>query len=95
MQLLFRSQIWFLDCTFKTAPTIFFQLFTIIGSVKQIYNGVENTVSLPFVYAVLDCKEKIAYTKVIEVTMSAARRFSINIQYSLEEKKENNVIEYL
>lgn len=33
---LFKSSVWFLDGTFKTAPALFFQLFSILGAVMQV-----------------------------------------------------------
>ena len=32
---LFKCNVWFVDGTFKTAPSLFFQLFPILGAVKQ------------------------------------------------------------
>lgn len=35
LELLANSEAWYLDGTFKTAPTIFTQIFTIIGEYKK------------------------------------------------------------
>lgn len=74
-----KSRSWFVDGTFKTAPIVFFQLLVIMGSVEQIVNGSEQTIALPFVYALLESKTQEAYSKVFEVTMTSARNLGIQI----------------
>ncbi|XP_058799990.1 uncharacterized protein LOC131669250 [Phymastichus coffea] len=81
LRLLFSSTIWFLDGTFDTVPSIFFQLFTIMGSVTQTYKGTERKIAIPLVYALLENKKEIAYSKVIEVTLSAAEEAGIRIRH--------------
>lgn len=51
---------WYVDGTFKSAPSIFFQLFTILGSETQIHNGNEQTFALPYVYALLESKQEVS-----------------------------------
>ncbi|KAF0732007.1 MULE domain-containing protein, partial [Aphis craccivora] len=54
---------WFVDGTFKVIPTIFFQLFTILGPTTQTTNGTDQVIGLPLVYALLESKEEAAYSK--------------------------------
>ncbi|XP_051164850.1 uncharacterized protein LOC127283797 [Leptopilina boulardi] len=56
---LFMCDVWFVDGTFKTAPSLFFQLFSILGAVTQIgVNRKPQTVGLPFVHALLENKRQ-------------------------------------
>lgn len=57
---LMRSVTWYVDGTFKTAPSIFFQLFTILGSETQMHNGREHKFALPYVYALLESKQEVS-----------------------------------
>lgn len=74
-----RATAWFLDGTLKTAPDIFFQLFAILGLITQISRGREQTVALPFVYALLESKAEVAYSKVLEVVLRHAERLTIAV----------------
>jgi len=64
---------------FKVVPTIFFQLFAILGPTTQTTNGTDQLIGLPLVYALLESKEEAAYSKVYEVILSEAQKFGINI----------------
>lgn len=79
LRVLSKTDIWFLDGTFKVVPTIFFQLFTIFGSVTQQYKGTERKIAVPLVYALLESKAEKAYSKVIEVTLSMAEKWGIRV----------------
>ncbi|XP_043469652.1 uncharacterized protein LOC122503242 [Leptopilina heterotoma] len=78
LKTLAKSQIWYVDGTFKTSPVIFFQLFAIMGSVIQVNKGIQETVALPFVYALLESKEQAAYSKVFQVTQELIQKFNIH-----------------
>ena len=71
LRLLFRSQTWFVDGTFSTVPSIFFQLFAILGSRTQVYKGVEQVIALPLVYVLLEGKEQVANSKIFEILNSS------------------------
>ena len=73
---LFKSQTWYVDGTFSVVPTLFFQLFAIMGSVSQ---G-DNVVALPFVYALMENKEQVAYKKVMEILMLKAEHAGIQVR---------------
>lgn len=77
LRTLFKSKIWFADGTFSTVPTIFFQLFTVMGSVVQ---G-QQTLVFPLVYALLENKEQATYAKVFEVLMAKAEDAEIQVQH--------------
>ena len=64
-----KARTWYVDGTFQVVPSIFFQLFVIMGSVVQRVNDVEQIVALPLVYAALENKETQTYRKVLEVTV--------------------------
>ena len=81
-----KAHAWFLDGTFKTAPDIFFQLFAILGSVVQIHQGKEQIVALPFVYALLESKQEVSYSKVFEVTLHQCQQLGVPVtllQYAM------------
>ena len=77
LRVLEKTDIWYLDGTFKVVPTIFFQLFTILGSVTQHYKGTDRKIALPLVYALLESKAEKAYSKVIEETLLSAEEWGI------------------
>ena len=80
---LMKGTIWFCDGTFKMSLTIFFQIFTILGSIVQIINDAEQTIALPLVYALLPCKEQIYYSKVFEVVISECSKLDIQVKLPL------------
>ena len=62
LNLMERFPHWFLDGTFKTAPSIFFQLYTIHALV------IERTI--PCVYALLPNKSQATYTMLLQQLMT-------------------------
>ena len=71
LRLFAKSEIWFVDGTFKTAPSIFYQLFVIMGSVSHAVNGKEQVSVIPLVYALLENKRENAYKEVLEVVLQS------------------------
>uniref|UniRef100_A0ABD2VWZ0 MULE transposase domain-containing protein n=1 Tax=Trichogramma kaykai TaxID=54128 RepID=A0ABD2VWZ0_9HYME len=74
-----RSRIWYVDGTFKTAPSIFHQLFVIMGLTQQYVNGMELNIALLYVYALMKSKTQLSYAKVFEVTSSTAENLGIAV----------------
>ncbi|KAE9522785.1 hypothetical protein AGLY_016826, partial [Aphis glycines] len=70
LELLAKSDCWFLDETFKVCPNIFTQFFTILGTCKQ-HVDVHDTVAVPFVYALLSSKETMQYATVLRAVQSS------------------------
>lgn len=69
---------------FQTAPTIFTQIFTILGAVPKISrnpdaNPTPNEVAVPFVYALLTQKSSDQYEAVLEAIQRAAEEYNIDI----------------
>lgn len=79
LQRLARSEGWYVDGTFKVVPSIFFQLFTILGTFKHRVDGEEKKKALPLVYALLTNKTQAAYEKVFEVVNDECLRHGYNI----------------
>ena len=78
LQCLSRSLTWFVDGTFKSSPTLFTQLFTIIGTTTQPHRREDSTViGLPFVYALLSKKSTPFYEAVFKAVQSTAHNFGI------------------
>ncbi|XP_068211896.1 uncharacterized protein, partial [Palaemon carinicauda] len=59
LDLLARSENWFADGTFKTVPSIFFQLYTI--------HGVHSGSIIPLVYALLPNKTQETYKRFLQI----------------------------
>lgn len=74
---LFQSRLWTVDGTFKSSPSIFYQLFTLMGTVTYRYNDRTKTIHLPLVYALLENKREAAYLKVLNVVMTEAEKLRI------------------
>ena len=73
-----RSSTWFVDGTFKVCPTIFTQLFTIMGTVSQTHRRDDCTqLALPFVYALLSSKAQCLYEAVFHAVLDSAERYGI------------------
>lgn len=70
-----KSKEWHLDGTFKMSPSIFFQLFTILGSEMQIIDDEEQNIALPYVYALLRNKQEITYAKVLQIVIHKIQEF--------------------
>lgn len=77
---LFQCHIWFADGTFKCAPSIFYQLFTIMGSFNYMRNVKQETAVRPFVFACLENKEERTYKKVLDIVIFEAQQLNIRIQ---------------
>lgn len=75
---LFRSEVWFADGTFKTAPSIFFQLFSILGAVSQVgINHKPQTIGMPLVHALLQNKQQSSYDTVFRVIFEEGNRLGL------------------
>ena len=62
---LFRSRVWFVDETFRCAPSIYFQIFATFAAVIQpATRGETQAVRLLFVYAPSETKNEGANEKV-------------------------------
>ena len=72
---LFRCKVWYVDGTFKSAPSIFYQLFSVLGAVTQTgVNRKPQTVGLPFVWALLERKTRAVYEKVFNIILEEGRK---------------------
>ena len=75
---LFKCDVWFVDGTFKTAPTIFFQLFSVLGAVTQVgTNRQPQIIGLPFVHALLENKRQASYAKIFNVILKEGRKLGL------------------
>ncbi len=74
VELLCRSNTWFLDGTFKVSATIFTQLFTKTGLWNSIQAKREDT-PLPFVYALLSSKKQVQYKTVLQAVKYAVAQY--------------------
>ena len=74
LRLLAKCRIWFFNGTFDTAPTIFTQVFAILGTIYQTVNGEENEVGILLVYALINSKYEIVYIKILQVVRSEMDR---------------------
>ena len=72
LKILSISDTWYVDSTFQVVPSIFFELFSIMGSVSQLYKGTQRKIALPLVHCLLENKTESAYTKALEVILSFA-----------------------
>ena len=76
---LFKCSTWFLNGTFKTAPALFFQIFSILGAVTQVgINRKSQTVGLPLVHALLENKKEATYLQVFNVIMQKADEYGLD-----------------
>jgi len=76
MELLCQSSMWFLDGTFKMAPNIFTQIFTIL-SLRQRAGRPDEMTSFPFIYTLLTSKKKEEYVEVLRAVRDATAQFNI------------------
>lgn len=72
LKLLAKATYFIIDGTFKTAPTIYYQLYSIHAPV-----GKENSRLLPLVYALMSKKNTDAYLKLFTQLTKIAERNSI------------------
>lgn len=77
IEMLCSSEIWFLDGTFRTAPHIFAQIFTILG-LRARTGKPDEQVAVPLVYALLSGKSEDLYAEVMEVVRDAVLRFRVH-----------------
>ncbi|XP_077293964.1 uncharacterized protein LOC143916644 [Arctopsyche grandis] len=56
-----EGEFWIMDGTFKTVPTLFYQLYTIHTKV-----GFTNSRILPMVYILMTAKSQVAYSRLFE-----------------------------
>lgn len=80
IEILMKCLLWFLTGTFKTAPHIFSQIFTIIGLVKRpgdTLGSDDIETAVPLVYALLPSKTQVHYTKVLQAVKDFAARHRI------------------
>lgn len=75
VELLIESSASYVDGTFKSVRSIFYQLLTILGLKTYVHGVEERRVATPLVYALLESKEEIAYSKVFEKVIEASNRF--------------------
>jgi hypothetical protein len=76
VELLCQSSVWFLDGTFKTAPNIFVQIFTILG-LRSRAGRPDETTAFPFVYAFLPSKTSDAYKAVLASVCDAVAQYNV------------------
>ena len=86
IEILCRSATWYLDGTFKVSPTIFTQLFTVLGLRKR--NRIrrdsdpgieveEEGVPVPLLYAFLSGKQTNQYSTVLQAVKDAVDQYRI------------------
>lgn len=72
LELLAESDIWFMDGTFKTSPTLFAQLYTI--------NASQDGLSFPLVYGLLPSKSRLTYESFLRELVAASQRSGVELQ---------------
>ena len=83
-----RSPHWFLDGTFKTAPSIFFQLYTMHALVSER--------TIPCVYALLPNKSQATYTMLLQQLMTINGNLNpVTIMVDFEQAMINSVHQVL
>lgn len=77
IRLLQLSPFWILDGTFRTCPTVFYQIYTVHGLI-----GLHDTVQkvVPLVFGLLSNKNKRIYCLFFELLKSRASQFGTNLQ---------------
>ena len=80
LRALMSSRAWFLDGTFKTAPSIFTQVFAVLGSVTEVVREVQHEIALPFAYALFEGKHQYEYHKVLESLIKEAKNMNIVLE---------------
>lgn len=77
IELLCNSNTWFIDGTFKSSPSLFAQLFAILGVRRR--NAVDGEdVPVPLVYAFLSGKSQVQYEAVLRAVRDAVEAYRIN-----------------
>lgn len=78
LEILRECDHWYADGTFKVSPTIFTQLFTILGSVPAVVGDPNSEkIALPLVYALLSSKQEVQYEAVYKAVQAAAEEYGI------------------
>ena len=78
IQYLSQAEYWMMDGTFKTVPTIFYQLYTIHAPV-----GGENSRILPLVYLLITSKSEEVYRCLFEELLDFAAEHNFDLQPSV------------
>ena len=76
IELLCDSPTWFLDSTFKTAPHLFAQVFTILGLRKRT-SATEEFIPIPLVYALLSGKQQERHEEVLQAVVRAINQYGL------------------
>ncbi|KAF9421706.1 hypothetical protein HW555_002387, partial [Spodoptera exigua] len=74
IRLLQLSPFWILDGTFRTCPTLFYQIYTVHGLI-----GVHDTMQkvVPLVFGLLSNKNERIYCLIFELLKSRASQFGV------------------
>ena len=78
IEILCTSRTWFLDGTFSVSPTIFTQLFTVVGLQKRAGHDSSEGVPLPLVYALLSRKTQDQYEAVLAAVKQAVEEYRLH-----------------
>lgn len=76
IELLCKSETWFLDGTFKTAPSLFMQMFAILGLRRRNTPDGEQ-LAVPLVYALLTRKTTQQYAQVLRAVQGAVDEYAL------------------
>lgn len=79
LKILTNTECWIMDGTFKMVPTLFKQLYTIHGVIKDAN---KNKKTIPLVYALLSCKTE----KIYKLLLQEILKLTNELGYSLEPK---------
>ena len=81
LELLNSSQMWYLDGTFKVSPSIFTQVFTVLGTYNRNPNDPQSqAVAFPYAYCLLSSKETVQYTAALQAVLSAVQEYGIDLE---------------
>ena len=90
LDLLEQADDWFCDGTFSTAPNVFYQVYTIHGTVEGYH--------IPLVYALLPDKKEETYQKLFNLLPQGCKRitidFEVAVRNALTKLSENNQIQF-
>jgi hypothetical protein len=88
LNVLAQSPHWFLDGTFKTAPSIFFQLYTIHALVHER--------TIPCIYALLPNKSQATYTSLLQQLMTLHANLNpVTLMVDFEQAMINSIQQVL
>lgn len=86
IEVLGECRDWYVDGTFKVCPTLFTQLFTVLGGVPAVPGDHDSaTVPLPLAYALLSSKREVEYRTVLDAINNASE------EYGIEELDPTNI----